>query len=291
MNYKKMSCAEIRARVDSGAIDLNSLSRRELQIIFDKEMEAQTRHGEYDTTLLNQCSEAFARLDEKKFQGFWNRKYTADDFYAMSRGTYTAAEETDSHEARSLPVRRRFVIAAIAAIIAVGMLGVGVAAYFNPFSIFGVSIKDLFNMRGDEVTGDNSHLYISISDMEFSSIEELSDAVGVYILRPSDDTAYETSMISFSEYDGFNNVIIQMKIKGYPEIVWNIYYGDKVDELYNEEVIASEYEANDWNGFNLYHAKYEDKAQAMLYYGDAVYVFVSDTREDIEYYLSTLVPE
>lgn len=288
MNFKKMTAAEIRELVSSGGIDLSALSKKNLQIIFNKELEEQTRRNSYDMATLNMYAEAFERLDRKKYASFWDKKYTADEFYEMSVRKSAPEADADVTAGAHMHVRRRWIIAAAAAVIIMAALSIGAIADFEPFADFGVTIKDLFHMNGGVITGDNSDLYISNSYAEFDTLEELSNSVGFGIVYPSDGETYKITSVLFTIYDNFSSVKFNAQAEGQPKIECSIEYGEETNEAYNEEVIAGVCDAYVYHGYNVYFTPFEEKTQAMLFYKDKVYIMVSATQEAIEAYLNAI---
>lgn len=287
MNFKKMSCAEIRELVNSGRIDLFALSKKDLRIIFDKEMEEQFRHKEYDMTLMNQCSEAFSRLDQKKFGAFWNRKYTARDFYEISAGK-NLPERVEKETTRTHTRPRRRIVAAIAAaVILMGLLAVGIASYYNPFSIFGVPVRDLLNMRGEQIVTGKNQLDVSGSSANYNSLDELTSVIGFEILHPSQ--GYEITSIYWSKFNDFCDVDMSIAV-GDKVFKCTVHYGDGVKNMFDENKIPDDIPSRVINGRNVYYIELENNQyQVEMYDGEVVYVYSEvDSIELIDNYLNSI---
>lgn len=277
MNYKQMTSKDIWNLFNSGKLDLDKLEKEDLDTIFDIEMEELERNSTHDMSLMEKCADI---LMHKYSDNVTAREFTIDDIAAIEKEVLSREQNIELNRRKSIPKRKMIVL--IAAVLLVAAFSIVVAANYDLLGEFGITIKDFFNMGGSVVTNDNSDLYIGDNMKYYNSYSELSHEIGFDILQPSHDFEYEIVKMYTAEMAGYNKIYIDVKVNDII-ISYNVYYGEQAHVIYGSESTLAEHSVPSFecNGHKLYYVVTEDQYTASLFDGELIYIFVSDTKEDI----------
>lgn len=286
MDLKNLTSEELHSLIDSGEIDLSSLTKDELSIVFNKEMEELYVDDNHDLTLLHLCSATLLKFNRDENAEFWHKKY---DIYEINNELLSKKHIKKMPDMRHISPRRASGIAVAVAIIAI-ILCVGVTAFFDPFSRFGLSLHDIFNKKGDVITGDNWQVGVSDGVMEFDSIEDLLSEIDFDVLIPGDMSNYHLQRLTLAKHAGHNLIQFDFSFDDEVNVEYDVRYGenlpDWLDEKYSIDSPVSV--KSEWRGSNIYYIELESGCQANLYKGEYVYIFRAETREQIEELLNSL---
>ena len=270
--------------VKSGELNLDSLSKDELEIICDKEMEALYVDEKHDISLLNTCSLILSKFDKEEFNEYWNRRY---DIKRLN--DKIANSDLKVTKKKYISVRRKIGIAIAVAVIFC-VFAVSVVAIFDPFTQYGFSIHELFNHKGDAITGESYEVNISDSVTYFDTFRDLLDAVNFDILIPNENLDYRISEIRLVKYSGYNEIYIEILINNSTKTNYSVCYGTNIPEALDENNYANDslWNKSSWNGYNIYFLDYQGTQYANLYIDNNVYEFVFDSTDSITLLLNNL---
>lgn len=257
---------------------MDSLSKEQLEIIFDKETEALYVDENHDMSLLKLCSKALSKYDGNELAEFIKKKY---DIRELEKNYLSQRQNNDkAARKRRIPVRNKINIA-VAAAIAICILSISVFAVFDPFARYGFSVNELIGFKGNEVTGDSYQLNVAKNITYFNSPHELSEYVRV--LMPGENANCKINKISLTEYDNYNSVYINLTLSNNTLIDYTVYYGNSIPEGLDEKYYAdnSAYTVLTWRGYNMYNIDLGNTQQINIYVGEYVYVFSAEKAEDI----------
>ena len=286
MYYKQMTSKDIWNLFNSGKLDLDKLEKEDLDTIFDIEMEELERNSAHDMSLMEKCADI---LMHKYSDNVTAREFTIDDIAAIEKEVLSRDQNSAFNKRRSFP-RRRFIplVAAIAIIVVV--LTVVVAAYYDVFEKYGITIRDIFHMDGDVVTEGNHELDIGGKYRAYNSFEELSAAFEFKILCPSDKSGYDIVEISSAEMYDYESILVEVVSDNDVHIVYSIYYGEGAEKLFGKEQLLgnSSVQVYEQSGYKVYYISIDGLYQANMYDGDVIYVFDANSKEELEQYVNSL---
>lgn len=286
MNIEDLTCSEIKTLVDSGALDLDSLSKEELETICDKETNELFRDESHDITLLNTCSRILSKFDGKEFEHFWNKDIDIGEINKKLTEHPESAHSSKKH--KHMPLSKKIVIIAAAALIAAVFI-TSVIAVFDPFAKYGFSVRELMGMKGEIIEGDGFTIGIAKESKRYDSFDELCADKNISILTPSESIIENINNISYSVYKDFVYIYIDVDLNNGSHVYYNVYFGDQLPPPYDEALFEKDfYQKSDWHGYNLYYSEYDDTAQADIFVDDYVYEILTDTRESIDLLLNNL---
>ena len=284
MYYKQMTSKDIWNLFNSGKLDLNGLGKGDLDAIYEVEMEELERNSAHDMSLMEKCADI---LMHKYSDNVTAREFTIDDIAAIEKEVLSREHNNKKKYKRSIPKRRLIAYVAAAALI-IAALGVVVAARFDLFGEFGVTIRDLFHMGGDKVANGDKDLSVDDNIVYYKTYEELSGALGINILQPNADVDYDIVRIYSSQIaNDYKTVFFEIIIDGNTHITYEVFYGEGAQKEYGENLLTIK-PSDEWNGYNIYYFSLDGQYQANLYHGDMIYIFTAEKKESIEGFLNTL---
>ena len=284
MNIMDLTCSEIKSLVDSGALDLDSLSKEELETICDKETNELFRDESHDITLLNTCSRILSKFDGKEFEHFWNKDIDIGEINKKLTEHPESAPASKKH--KHMPLSKKIVIIAAAALIAAVFI-TSVIAVFDPFAKYGFSVKDIKGMKSGIIEGDGYEVRILKETRNYNSFDELFAAENISILTPSESIIENINEISYSVYKDFVHIHIDVDLNNGSHVHYSVNFGDQLPPECDEALFEDDiYRKSDWHGYNLYYIEYDDTAHADIFVDGYVYEISTDTRESIDLLLN-----
>lgn len=284
MNIMDLTCSEIKTLVDSGALDLDSLSKEELETICDKETNELFRDETHDITLLNTCSRILSKFDGKEFEHFWNKDIDIGEINKKLTEHSESAPASKKH--KHMPLSKKIVIIAAAALIAAVFI-TSVIAVFDPFAEDGFSVRELMGMKGEIIEGDGFTIGIAKETKRYDSFDELCADKNISILTPSESIIENINNISYSVYKDFVYIHIDVDLNNGSHVCYNVYFGNQLPPECDEALFEDDiYRKSDWHGYNLYYIEYDDTAHADIFVDGYVYEISTDTRESIDLLLN-----
>ena len=286
MNIMDLTCSEIKSLVDSGALDLDSLSKEELETICDKETNELFRDESHDITLLNTCSRILSKFDGKEFEHFWNKDIDIGEINKKLTEHPESAPASKKH--KHMPLSKKIVIIAAAALIAAVFI-TSVIAVFDPFAKYGFSVKDIKGMKSGIIEGDGYEVRILKETRNYNSFDELFAAENISILTPSGSITENVNYITYSVYNDYVVIHIDVDLNNGSHVHYSVNFGDQLPPECDEALFEDDiYRKSDWHGYNLYYIEYDDTAHADIFVDGYVYEISTDTRGSIDLLLNNL---
>lgn len=285
MNYKQMTSKEIWDLFNSGKLDPDKLGKEDLDDIFNIELEELEHDEAHDISLMEKCAEI---LMLKYEDGFVTKKFSIEDIAAIEKDAASGEQKNIVNKKRAIPKRRLAVLVA-AAIISVVTLSVVAAASFDFLGEFGITIKDLFNMHGGVISNDNKELHVGKNTKSYKSFDELINAIGFDIFKPSKDSDYNILKMYTTEMPGYNDIYCEISLNDHI-VIYSIYYGESAENYYGSEstLIEQSVPSFEWNGYNVYHSIVDGAYQASIYKDSLIYVINSDTEDTVKTFINML---
>lgn len=276
MNLNNKTMAEIKQLVESGEIDLYSLSKEDLQAIFDKEMEVQYENRTYDMTLLNKIGEVLGKDDDEEFSEFWNREYTSEDFKKLAERNLSIIKNQgreDTVKKNKLHMIKRISVVAACFILVIG--GLTFTAYATVPS-FKTMILNILNLPIGSSIEDSGITYVNNGETkQYSTINELIEAENLrdYDIVFPDDLPTELRIKSIYVVDSADHLSLDISFTDDSSSM-GIDVGSSID-------ITSSAEKMEINGFTVYIDEYNGIFSSMMSYESNVYYITSAKKESI----------
>ena len=274
----KYDCRKIKEMIMNNDLSISALSESHLNTLIAYEAECLMKcKTEYDTAFMDLCctalealqkstvpsDEKIAEIGEKAYQEYINNNVYAKNF--------------DTTKTKSLPARKPVRILVVTALLLVA-LTITVMAVWNPFCNWIQDLKDLFNINpGDVIENENGSLTTDTNYIEFSSIDEMEETIGVHF-DLMDNISCEPNKIFFSQqgkkklvYLQYKNEEKQTTLKIYLENA--PYYQASMEQVGWEKQIF----------FNLqWYVILENNSTLVTFDGDYVYMVSADSIDTIK---------
>lgn len=282
--HDKSACHEIEEMIRDGSIDLSSLSKDVLYNFFDYLCEDEN----CDRILYRRCLEALNNLEQDTDEipsaedVLKTTEKRLEELRANGEKPMIVLEDTSEMPKLRRISRKKLTVILVAAALLTAVLGMTVYAVVNPFSDFGVTIRGLFGMKsGDTVSIDGEELVIGDGVTMFSSVEKLSDAVGIQLMYIKNDE-YKCSKACVHSINNEKYASIDYTNPSGFIINFNAYYS-YTNELYKETDLSSAQSVTQMRigEIDAYVFLNGDIHQAVFFYEKVIYVITSSDYDSL----------
>lgn len=287
MDFQNMKSSEITKLVNSQEVKLSELSKKDLEIIFDIESTALLKNKNHSIELLNLCAEELTRYysDDPEYMEFFNTTITMDDISAIcEKGSIRKKKEVYTQR---ISFKRALLVATLVTLL-VAVLSVSCIAIFDPFSRFGLTIREIFDMKSDE-THIQDDIILSVSDenIHYDSYDEVVKAVGFdFMWFDEESSEYKVKDIHTSDWADYSTISVIISNNSH-QISYSIYYDKGVSERFDERNYKDS-QSMIINDNTVYFASRESGAQATIFDDSLVYVITTDSIEIIQDFIVNL---